>query len=99
MSGLFEIEALRLLTRIANTGDRLVSIVSELSTAIGADADRLLTEVQEILDVVRQVRADLATAIANALSGADVAALQSGHDKLQAAIASLDAETPAPPTP
>lgn len=73
-----------------------MSVITDLQTAIGADADRLATEVAEILAKVRGISAQLADAIAN---GADPVVLQSIHEKLQASISALDAETPAPPAP
>lgn len=70
-----------------------MSLITDLQAAIGADAVRLGQEVQEILDLLHSIRQQLADAIAN---GADATVLQGIHDQLQASIAALDAETPAP---
>lgn len=90
---MFEKAVLAHLTQLNTTGVNLVSIITDLQAAVGADADRIALEVAEILVVLNDVRQQLADAIA---AGADPATLQAIHDKLQASIATLDVETPTP---
>lgn len=73
-----------------------MSEITDLQAAIDAATDRLTSEVAEHKALLTSIQQQLADCLA---SGASVAVLQGIKDKVDAAVAALDADTPAPPTP